>query len=65
MGENRYFKELGTLLVWVTLFCTLKIINNGFEARLGLMLCLCSKVACFLRTFKDFSGREGVISVFI
>lgn len=59
-GKTGIYKELETLLVWVTLFCTFKIIDNSFEARLGLMLCLCSKVACFRHTFKRFfSGREG------
>lgn len=49
----------GSSLVWDASLCALKV-DNGLEARLGLMLYLCSKVAYFPRTFKDFSRGEGV-----
>lgn len=49
----------GVFLVWDALFCALKI-DYGLEARLGLMLYLCSKVACFPHNLKDFSGGEGL-----
>lgn len=46
------------LLVWDALFYALQI-DNGLEAWLALMLYLCSKVACFPYTFKDFSRGES------
>lgn len=41
------------------LFYALKI-DNSLEARLGLMLYLCSKVACFPYTFKELSRGEDI-----
>lgn len=47
------------VLVLDALFYALKI-DNGLEARLGLMLYLCSKVARFPHNFKDFLRWERV-----
>lgn len=49
----------GGLIGLGALFYALKI-GNGLEARLGVMLYLCSKVACFPYTFKELSRGEGI-----